>query len=113
VRKTDQLRVISQLVTVDQMRGDTHRRGRMQECGRLRWILSSEMGHVPVLGSSMWMWPMLRIKQVNMIPEEDKNNIPKLVRAMQLNIKCTKDEWLAESIEPHKQTQEEDNGELT
>jgi hypothetical protein len=38
---------------LNQMRGDTHRRGRMQECGRLRWILSSEMGHVAVLGSSM------------------------------------------------------------
>jgi hypothetical protein len=59
------------------------------------------------------MWPMLRIKQVNMISEEDKNNIPKLVRAMQLNIRCTKDEWLAKSIDRHKQTHEEDNGELT
>lgn len=56
---------------------------------------------------------MLRSKQVNMIPEDDKNNIPKLVRAMQLNVRCTKDEWLAKSIDCHKQTQEEDNGELT
>jgi hypothetical protein len=56
---------------------------------------------------------MLRIKQVNMISEEDKNNIPKLVRAMQLNIRCTKDEWLAKSIDRHKQTQEEDNDKLT
>jgi hypothetical protein len=48
-----------------------------------------------------------------MISEEDKNNIPKLVRAMQLNIKCTKDEWLAKSIDRHKQTQKEDSGELT
>jgi len=39
---------------------------------------------------------MLRIKQVKYISEEDKNSIPKLVRAMQLNIRCTKDEWLAE-----------------
>ena len=44
---------------------------------------------------------------------DDKNNIPKLVRAMQLNIRCTKDEWLAKSIDGHKQTQEEDHGELT
>jgi hypothetical protein len=95
------------------MKGDTHRRGRVQESGRLRWILSSEKGHVSGLGSSMWMWPMLRIKRVNMISEDDKNNIPKLVRAMQLNIRCTKDEWLAKSIDGHKQTQEEDHGELT
>jgi len=40
---------------------------------------------------------MLRNKQVNVISEKDNNNIPKLVRAMQLNIRCTKDEWLAES----------------
>jgi hypothetical protein len=73
VRKIDQLRVILQLGTVDQVRKDTHRRGRVQESGRLRSILSSEMGHVTVLGSSMWMWPMLGIKQVNMISEEDKN----------------------------------------
>jgi hypothetical protein len=58
------------------------------------------MRHVSVHGSSMWMWPMLRIKQVNMISEEDKNNIPKLVRAMQLNIRCTKDEWLAKPNRP-------------
>ncbi len=79
------------------MRGDTHRRGRLQESGRSRWILSSEMGHVAVLGSSTWMWPMLRTKHVNTISEEDKNDIPKLVRAMQLNIRCTKDEWLVKS----------------
>lgn len=84
------------------MRGDAHRRGRVQESGRLRWILSSEMGHVTVLGSSMWMWLMLRIERVNMISEEDKNNIPKLVRAMQLNIRCTKDEWLAGSTVTNK-----------
>ncbi len=30
-----------------------------------------------------------------MISGQDKDNVPKLVRAMQLNIKCTKDEWLA------------------
>lgn len=29
-----------------------------------------------------------------MISEEDGVNIPKLVRAMQLNIRCIKDEWL-------------------
>lgn len=57
------------------------------------------------------MRPMLRIEQVNMIPEEDKNNIPKLVRAMQLNIRCTKDEWLSKSTVIN--TQEDDHGELT
>ena len=33
-------------------------------------------------------------------------NTPKLVRAMQLNIRCTKDEWLVKSIVHHKQIQE-------
>ena len=94
------------------MRGDTHRKGRVQESGRLRWILSSEMGHVPVPGSSMWKWPMLSIKYVNMISENDKGNIPKLVRAMLLKNRCTRDEWLAKSTVT-QQTQEKDNDELT
>ena len=42
----------------------------------------------------------------------DKSNIPKLVRAMQLNIRCMKDEWLAKSIDRHKRTQEKGNGKL-
>jgi len=63
VRRRDQLRLTLQLGTADQVRGYTHRRDRVQESGRLRWILSSEMRHVPVLASSMWMWPMLRIGQ--------------------------------------------------
>jgi hypothetical protein len=37
------------------MTRNTHRRGRVQESGRMRWILSSEMGLVLVLGSSTWM----------------------------------------------------------
>jgi hypothetical protein len=32
--------------------------------------------------------------KVKVIPEKDGINIPKLVRAMQLNTRCTKDEWL-------------------
>lgn len=79
------------------VRGNTHRRGRVQESGRLRWILLGEMGPVPVRGSSTWMWPMLRIEQgQGKISERNKGNIniPKLVRAMQLNTKCINDEWL-------------------
>jgi hypothetical protein len=41
------------------------------------------------------MWPMLRIEQgQGKISERDKGNIniPKLVRAMQLNTKCINDE---------------------
>jgi len=43
-------------------------------------------------------------QRVNTISRGDKSNIPKLVRAMQLNIRCMKDEWLAKSIDCHKQS---------
>ena len=52
-------------------------------------------------------------QRVNTISRGDKSNIPKLVRAMQLNIRCMKDERLAKSIDRHKRTQEKGNGELT
>jgi hypothetical protein len=32
--------------------------------------------------------------KVKVIPEDDRVHIPKLVRAMQLNSRCKKDEWL-------------------
>jgi hypothetical protein len=51
VRKIDQLRSILLSETADMTR-NIHRRGRVQESGRLPWILSSEMVHLPVLGSS-------------------------------------------------------------
>ena len=38
-----------------------------------------------------------------MISGEDKDNVPKPVRAMQLNIKCTKDEGLAKIDGHNKQ----------
>ena len=60
MRKKDQPCLLK---TADQMRGNTHKRDRVQESGRLRWILSSEMGHVLVLGSSIWMSLVLKIGQ--------------------------------------------------